>query len=849
MSTFETSYQPLRTFEEDDGETPPNENIIHVVPENGKARWNHIENLDEFFTRVYHYHQRNGFLCMFIEDALQLLQLAFVVLFSTYLIECVHYDILFANVAFNVSHKVTIPESVIPINQCIGQLNSAIVICLIIALVFWMFRFIKIIYNVFRYSEIRAFYINALKITADDMSNMTWHEVQRRMLDVQKEQQMCIHKQELSELDIYHRILRFKNYMIAMVNKSILSIKYPVPFFGEYIFLSSGLKYNLEMILFWGPWSPWENYWHLKSDFKSGQKRKELAEHLAQRILWIGIANFVLCPVIFLWQILYSFFRYAELIKREPGSLGARRWSHYARLYLRHFNELDHEFNARLSRGYRPASKYMAIFTSPLVVVLAKNILFFAGSVLAVLIILTVIDEDTLSVEHILTTMTILGVVVTICRNLIPDEHMVACPETRMERILAQIHYIPDHWKGSAHTYKVRDEFAQLYQYKCIYLLEELFSPIITPLILCFSLRHKSLELVDFYRNFTVEVIGVGDVCSFAQMDIKRHGNPEWVGQIEIKPSRSEQAEHGKTELSLMHFTLTNPEWKPPEDCSMFLTNIKEEAQREMNSFGMPVQGVGDNALFNSINTLSSMGPGYTSVMSSLAQPSMGQWRSQQSPSMGQWRSQQSPSMSPSGVQFPSRQTALPRLRGGVSKSEGPLTGSEHGLLSSLTSSGAMGSSGGGPPLTSMPSLGPLSISNVYLHNAGGQPVEEGIREMLSAEMNLSALYMHELHQRHRAGRPGYLDLDDMRAKAVWQYQDQGMPSIHEEGEGNDGATSQPPENLPGGAVGGTSTPGYRWGGRQTGGDPMEVEMKPLQQALVHFEDDSKESDDKSPQV
>ena len=27
--------------------------------------------------------------------------------------------------------------------------------------------------------------------------------------------------------------------------------------------------------------------------------------------------------------------------------LGSRKWSLYARLYARHFNELDHEFNAR----------------------------------------------------------------------------------------------------------------------------------------------------------------------------------------------------------------------------------------------------------------------------------------------------------------------------------------------------------------------------------------------------------------------------------------------------------------------------------------------------------------------
>ena len=34
----------------------------------------------------------------------------------------------------------------------------------------------------------------------DELANMTWHEVQSRLLEVQKEQQMCIHKIELTEL-------------------------------------------------------------------------------------------------------------------------------------------------------------------------------------------------------------------------------------------------------------------------------------------------------------------------------------------------------------------------------------------------------------------------------------------------------------------------------------------------------------------------------------------------------------------------------------------------------------------------------------------------------------------------
>lgn len=60
-----------------------------------------------------------------------------------------------------------------------------------------------------------------------------------------------------------------------------------------------------------------------------------------------------------------------------------------------------------------------------------------------------------------------------------------------------------------------------------VFILEELLSPIITPFILIFVLRSKSLEIIDFLRNFTVEVVGVGDICSFAQMDIRRHGNPQ----------------------------------------------------------------------------------------------------------------------------------------------------------------------------------------------------------------------------------------------------------------------------------------------------------------------------------
>lgn len=59
---------------------------------------------------------------------------------------------------------------------------------------------------------------------------------------------------------------------------------------------------------------------------------------------------------------------------------------------------------------------------------------------------------------------------------------------------------------------------------KLSYIIEELVSPIVTPFILLFKLQNRAPEIVDFLRNYTIDVQGVGDVCSFAQLDTKRAG-------------------------------------------------------------------------------------------------------------------------------------------------------------------------------------------------------------------------------------------------------------------------------------------------------------------------------------
>ncbi|MGH0140812.1 UNVERIFIED_CONTAM: hypothetical protein FKN15_031927 [Acipenser sinensis] len=539
MADFETyqEYQRIEDFEED---SPPGEEdlLVHVpeglkvialisfamvlipcgilsyrdIPNFSTAAWTNMEGL--------------------LYDVTSSEQFLFVVTFTTFLFNCVEYDVLFANKAVNHTthsgsslerNKVTLTDAILPSQKCTERIqgNGWIIFLLIMAAIFWVYRLVKVFCNILSYWEIRQFYIKALKITMDELCNYTWQEVQGRLTNLQREHQMCIHKKELTELDIYHRILRFKNYMVAMVNKSLLPVQLHLPLLGDVVFLTQGLKYNFELIFFWGPGSLFQNKWNLHPKYKRAGNRLELATQLSRVILLAGLANLLLCPFILVWQVLYAFFSYTETIKREPGSLGARRWSLYGRLYLRHFNELDHELHGRLGRGYKPVSKYMNSFTSPLFTVIAKNVAFFSGSILAVLIALTVYDEDVLTVQHILTAITMLGVIVTITRSFIPDEHMVWCPEQLLQCVLAHIHYMPDHWKGNANKSETRDEMAQLFQYKA------------------------------------------------------------WLSEGQTEASVYQQAENGKTELSLMHFTIKNPRWQPPQESSFFISHLKEKVHHD----------------------------------------------------------------------------------------------------------------------------------------------------------------------------------------------------------------------------------------------------------------------------
>ncbi|CAF0979681.1 unnamed protein product [Adineta ricciae] len=577
-----------------------------------QSKWSHQQDLDDFFVQVYQYHQKHGFFCIAISEIFGLIQFVFIVSFTILLVQCVDYPLLFRSspAARNITDKIQIHQVIQSPKQCLHNMYRITNWCLILSIIYWIYRFACAVYHLASYFNIRSFYTQALDIKPHDLPNMTWHEVQQRLLIAQRTHHLCIHKSNLTELDIHNRLLRFKNYEVALVNKGVLPLRVHVPFLGDIISFTAGFKFNLRLILFSGPCAPFDQRWHLRQEYKIHSQREVLANQLSRLILLYGIANLLLSPFIFIWQVLNLFYGYTELVRREPGVLGSRRWSNYGRLYLRHFNELDHSLNQRLNRGYRPAMSYMTSFVNYSIVETAKFVSFTAGAIFAVLIVLTIVDEDVLNVEHMLTLMTGLGVLLGVCRSLIPDENAVFDPEQMLQLVLAHTHYQPDSWKDHAHTDYVQAGFGQIFQLKYVYFLEELFSPFVTPILLCFHLRRKSLQIIDFLRNYTVDVQGVGDVCSFAQLDVAKHGDLKWFAPVRAKQGNDAGITNdGKLELSLMHFHHTNPKWQMPKQCEAYLEKIQERAVENMQTSSVLQQSLGQvqRSLYNDAQSTSSM--------------------------------------------------------------------------------------------------------------------------------------------------------------------------------------------------------------------------------------------------
>lgn len=247
--------------------------------------------------------------------------------------------------------------------------------------------------------------------------------------------------------------------------------------------------------------------------------------------------------------------------QKNPSALNARTYTPLADWKFREFNELPHLFKERLNMSYPFATRYIDQFPKVKMERLAKTIAFVAGALVTVLAIASLIDPEmflSFEITHDRTALFYIGIfgsVWAFARGSITDDDSVFDPEYALRQVIEYTHYQPDHWQGRLHSFDVKKEFAELYKNKIVIFVEEILSILITPLILMASLPKSSDQVIDFFREFTIHVDGLGYVCSFAVFDFKKGvGNPKHTGGSTDVRDDYYSTKHGKMAASYYGF-------------------------------------------------------------------------------------------------------------------------------------------------------------------------------------------------------------------------------------------------------------------------------------------------------
>ncbi|KAJ1680056.1 autophagy protein atg9 [Spiromyces aspiralis] len=312
-----------------------------------------------------------------------------------------------------------------------------------------------------------------------------------------------------------------------------------------------------------------------------------LLYRLRRRFMFMGVINLMFAPFIVVFLVIYSFFRYFEEIYRDPGTVVSRAYTPHARWQFRNYNELPHAFNRRVNRSFSKASAYLGRFRNETVVIVARFIAFIAGSFAAVLLLMSVVDNE-LSLEFEITpNRTVLfyiglfGTIIAACRSAILQDDDALHPAWILRDVLEDLQYMPDEWRGKLHTTAVRKEFERLFAYKALTFVEELASVLTTPIVLMTTLPRCSESIIDFFRLFTTHVDHLGYVCGFATFNFERHGDARYGA-----PARAHNEQYvsryGKMEQSFLAFKAEYPEWEPRDQAGSIYLQRVEQAQHTL---------------------------------------------------------------------------------------------------------------------------------------------------------------------------------------------------------------------------------------------------------------------------
>lgn len=421
--------------------------------------------------------------------------------------------------------------------------------------------------------EIRNLYNNKLHIQDSQLHFIEWDEVLSKFITIMREYQLGVQfPKSMDHADVHGMICQRSNFSIGLflqpfIKSSITIAK--IPFL--YGTLQWSLDYCIKMCVF-------DAHGYVSDLVKSGsaQERRDVAKALKNWFLIIGLGNLLLTPIILLAQVTRFCFSDFEFLQ-NPWQFTKRQFSPYAQWLIREYNELPHDFNARIKSAQQPANDYLNARPYTVAAVIARAVMVAAGGI----VVVTIVFSFTYDVNFLFSPFWMgrtvawwciaLAIVFIVSSFYLPSL-ISTDPVTSMNNLRSTCVYF-DAFAGKETDEATFNRIEMMFPYRLDVLLNEMLSVLTTPCILLLRLPAVADNIVVFYAEGTVTHDCIGDIYSRADYRASSHrGDVVKSMQRESEISSSmptiinvtDDANDHKTVTSLRHFTEKVGSWSIP---------------------------------------------------------------------------------------------------------------------------------------------------------------------------------------------------------------------------------------------------------------------------------------------
>lgn len=479
-----------------------------------------VSDLDTFFTDIYDYYYNRGYSCIFTQTLLDNLSYLFSIHFTIFNLFLIDWR--------------SIVKTCIEDNQCTLDILDFVsfenifsfkfIVTYSMLMFYYIVFLVKSVLYVYRMKKIKHVYDTKLLIKQKEMVERRFDDIINRLCELQITENFCRVKETLTKFDIIARIMRKRNYIIALVSNNVLDFSIRIPFIGRIMFFTNYIGNNLYESL-------------LKQAFRKDEvdiNSQFFNLTLLQMKMFMHMMMEILCiPALLILKVIFWIFKNADNIKTNRN-FTSKIWSSWIQIMFRNYNELEHHYENRISISYEYTEKFINCFKEKRLSLIRKFIVIICGSFLGLILIISSIDNRLLTdLKFYGRNLVFFTIIIGLMLSLSKDEdnnnrtissieesyiENLSFKETLYKKIVNSLRNTPHDWKYIQNMSFAYKKITKHYELSLWAMVKELLSMLLFPLI-WIKIISQAKSIIRFFKMNSIKIEGVGTICVHSVMD------------------------------------------------------------------------------------------------------------------------------------------------------------------------------------------------------------------------------------------------------------------------------------------------------------------------------------------